>query len=156
MSELIQKAAEYLAQDGMPVTYDGTSPSLQMGVDLEGTQYPMVLRAMDEAQLMAIYTYLPVPIPDDRLSEVALFIAAINQGLLVSNLELDTHQSMVRCRNSFIMVGNPFTHDYFREAFQTCFTTMHNMHGGVMSVIGGSGGLETVDAFWAQMQGGGD
>jgi len=87
---------------------------------------------------LLFYSYLPVNVPEDRMTRVAEFLTRANQGMRIGNFELDFADGEVRYKTSIDMEGGEITHKMIDNLLQANLSTMDRYFNGMMEVVYGS------------------
>ncbi|MEA5597120.1 YbjN domain-containing protein [Rivularia sp. UHCC 0363] len=112
-------------------------PVLQMSFQGNNGKWACYARAREEQRQFLFYSVLPTQAPENKLANVAEFIARANYGMAVGNFELDFTDGEIRYKTSIDVEGNQLNFDLIRNLVYTNVMMMDEYLLGIMAVIQG-------------------
>lgn len=97
--ELAKRIFEDMCQamDQKEWQYDRHDEDLVVTIRMQGEDLPvgLILRVNAAAQVVSVYSVLPVTVPDDKLVDVALAVCVANDGMINGGFDLDMEKKQI-------------------------------------------------------------
>lgn len=97
--ELGKKIYEDLCQglDKQEWHYDRHDEDLVVTISMKSEDLPidMILRVNPDAQVVSVYSILPVKLPDEKLVDAALAVCVANDGMINGGFDLDMNKKQI-------------------------------------------------------------
>jgi hypothetical protein len=100
VSTIYDQLRDYFASTGLDVDEHADAGWVATEGFGEHGSWLLVGQAHEDAGSLAVYSVLPVHVPEERRTAVALLLARINYGLIIGNFELDLDDGEVRFKAS--------------------------------------------------------
>jgi hypothetical protein len=113
--------------------------------------YNTFAQVSEDGDLVMLFTYCPVKIPEDRRAVAADYINRVNYGLLVGCLEMDASDGEVRSRSVAPVDSDEVGPTVFGPLFDSSFYLIENWLPGLLRVAFGSD--DPADAYAATLDG---
>lgn len=97
--ELAKKVYEDLCQglDKQEWQYDRHDEDLVVTISMKSEDLPinMILRVAPDAQVVNVFSVLPVKVPDEKLVDMALAVCVANDGMINGCFDLDMNKKQI-------------------------------------------------------------
>jgi hypothetical protein len=110
--------------------------------ELSGPQgsWKFYAQAVDEQELVLLYSICPLRVPPERRREVADYITRTNYGLAAGNFELDFTDGELRYKTALHVHGDALDSPLLRRVVRANGLAMETYLAGVGAVIAGTSG----------------
>lgn len=127
----------FFESDGWTVERLDDSRSLRMGFRGKNGSWLCVARALEDNQLLIVYSVLGGAVPEARRTAAAEFLTRANYGMFLGSFELDFGDGEVRFRTSLGVEDGVLTEAMIRRLVYTNVIMMDRYFPGLMSVAHG-------------------
>lgn len=97
--ELAKRVFEDMCQamDKQEWQYDRHDEDLVVTIRMQGEDFPvgLILRVNAAAQVVSVYSVLPVKVPDEKLVDVAVAVCIANDGMINGGFDLDMNKKQI-------------------------------------------------------------
>lgn len=97
--ELAKRVFEDMCQamDKQEWRYDRHDEDLVVTIRMQGKDLPvgLILRVNAAAQVVSVYSVLPVKVPDEKLVDVAVAVCIANDGMINGGFDLDMNKKQI-------------------------------------------------------------
>jgi hypothetical protein len=100
MGRLYDALIMYLQEEDVKFSPLPAETAAIMTFGCENATYLCMARVREEQQQVIFYTVYPLRAPEERRAEVAEFVARVNYGLALGNMELEVDAGEVRFKTS--------------------------------------------------------
>ena len=85
------------AMDQQKWHYDRHDEDLVVTIKMQGEDFPvsLILRVNAAAQVVSVYSALPVTVPDDKMVDMALAVCIANENMINGCFDLDMNKKQV-------------------------------------------------------------
>ncbi len=135
MGRLYDALVMFLQEDDWKFTPLPAETAALMTFNAENASYLCYARVREEHEQVMFYTIYPLRAPAERRSEVAEFVARVNYGLALGNLELDVTDGELRFKVSADVSAAPFTLPLLRSLMQTSIATADRYYPGFTALL---------------------
>lgn len=91
----------------------------------------------EEKDWLLFYSYLPINVPDDKLTDAAEFLCRANRGMRIGNFELDYDDGEVRYKTSIDVEGGELAPKMIDNLLQANLSTTDRYFNGLMKLVYG-------------------
>ena len=93
---LMQRVLRYLDKNKVEYRAFREESMADFIVETKGLVWECALKALEKRKALVVHSILLESVPEQRFSEMALFLASLNQSMVFGNFELDTRSGEVR------------------------------------------------------------
>lgn len=91
---------------------------------------------VDEAKCwLTFYSYMPVNVPTDKMTDAAEFVCRANRGMRIGNFELDFEDGEIRYKTSIDTEGGELTTKMVDNLLRANLSAINRYFGGLMELI---------------------
>lgn len=137
MGRLFDTLVMFLQEENWKFTPMPEETAALMTFNCENASYLCYARVREEQQQVMFYAIYPLRAPADRRAEVAEFVARVNYGLALGNLELDVDDGEMRFKTSADVSSAQFSLPLLRSLMQTCIATADRYYPGYTALLYG-------------------
>ena len=135
MGRLYDALVMFLQEDDWKFTPLPAETAALMTFSCENASYLCYARVREEQEQVMFYTIYPLRAPAERRTEAAEFVARVNYGLTMGNLELDVADGELRFKTSADVSVAPFSLPLLRSLMQTCIATADRYYPGFTALL---------------------
>jgi hypothetical protein len=136
MGAIFSSVTDYLQAQDLELSIDGDDMA-SFAVEAGHTPWRLHLWANEDAQQLLIHSVSPFVVPEQCISEMALFLTRANFGLAIGNFELDLDNGELRYKTSIDANGQELSTEWLRPLFLANISTMDRYLPGILAVTGG-------------------
>lgn len=137
MGRLYDTLVMFLQEEDWKFTPMPEETAALMTFNCENASYLCYARMREEQQQVMFYAIYPLRAPADRRDEVAEFVARVNYGLALGNMELDVDDGEMRFKTSADVGAAQFSLPLLRSLMQTCIATADRYYPGYTALLYG-------------------
>lgn len=135
MARLFDALIMFLQEEDIKFSQMSNDTSAMMTFNCDNGTYLCFARVREEQEQVIFYTVYPLRAPEERRQEVAEFVARVNYGIILGNLELDMRDGEVRYKCSADVSAAPFTLPLLRSVMQSCIGTADRYYPGFTALL---------------------
>jgi hypothetical protein len=135
MGRLYDALVMFLQEDEWKFTPISGETAALMTFNCENASYLCYARVREEHEQVMFYTIYPLRAPAERRTEVTEFVARVNYGLTLGNMEIDVNDGEVRYKTSADVSSAPFSLPLLRSLMQTCIATADRYYPGYTALL---------------------
>lgn len=135
MGRLYDALIMFLQEDDWKFTPLPAETAALMTFNVENASFLCYARVREEHEQVMFYTIFPLRAPAERRADVAEFVARVNYGLALGNLELDVTDGELRFKTSADVSAAPFTLPLLRSLMQTAIATADRYYPGFTALL---------------------
>ncbi len=135
MGRLYDALVMFLQEDEWKFTPMAGETAALMTFNCENASYLCYARVREEQEQIMFYTIYPLRAPAERRAEVAEFVARVNYGLALGNMELDVGDGEVRFKMSADVGVAQFSLPLLRSLMQTGIATADRYYPGYTALL---------------------
>ena len=144
MTDLHTAVVDYLTGRQWP--YEDRGEVIVTPVLGRSETWPAFFEIRDEEQQLIVYSLVPVAVPAERRTDVALYIARANYGLAIGNLEIDLDDGEVRFRTSVDVQGVEISEPIIDHLFLANIMGVEQFLAGLLMVVEGADPIAAFEA----------
>jgi hypothetical protein len=135
MGRLFDALVMFLQEDNWKFTPMAQETAALMTFNCANASYLCYARVREEQEQAIFYTIYPLRAPAERRAEVVEFVARVNYGLALGNLEVDVGDGEVRFKTSVDVSVALFSLPLLRALMQTCIATADRYYPGYTALL---------------------
>jgi len=90
-----------------------------------------------DVEIFIFYAEAPISIPEEKRIAVAEYMARVNFGMRIGNMEMDMSDGQVRYKSSLDFEGEKLTSNLLKNSILPAVTTMDRYLPGLMAIVYG-------------------
>jgi hypothetical protein len=138
MGKIYEAMIDFFASESWAFTRGDDDETLQMGFSGKNGRWLCVAKALEDTERFLFDSILSVNAPENRRTEVALFLTYANYGLIIpGGAQMDLSDGEVRFCTCVDVEGERLTRSLIRSVVHANLVTTDRYVPGVMSVIYG-------------------
>jgi hypothetical protein len=145
MGELLDATIDYLTAQKVDVNREADDAA-SFRVDVDPTPWTVHVWTREQNHQLLVYSVAPFVVPDERLTEMALFVARANFGLVNGNFELAVDTGELRYKTSLDTAGAALEPALLRPVFVANIATMGRYLPSAQTVIAGADAATAIAA----------
>lgn len=135
MGRLYDALVMFLQEDDWKFSQLPAETAALMTFTCDNATYLCFARVREEQEQVIVYTIYPLRAPVDRRAEVAEFVARVNYGLALGNMEMDVDSGELRFKTSADVRATLFSLPLLRSLMQTCLATADRYYPGYTALL---------------------
>lgn len=140
MSKYIELIETFLTNDDWSYntcTTKGGNVYLRSPYTAKHSNFDIVFDASDSQDLVMIFIYPTIHVPNDKQSQIAELVCRINQRVAVGCFEFDYSDNAIRFKSSIDIEGGEFTSTMFFNMLKGALSIMDKSFPAFMAVLYG-------------------
>ena len=135
MGRLYDALVMFLQEDDLKFNPAPGETAALMTFNCDNASFMCYARVREEQEQAVFYAIYPLRAPAERRLEVAEFVARVNYGLTIGNMEIDMSDGEVRYKTSADLSVAPFTLPLLRSLMQACLATADRYYPGFTALL---------------------
>lgn len=143
MVDLHAAVMDYLSGRNWP--YEDHDGVIVTPVLAKSGSWTAIFEIRDDDQVLIVSSLVPVSVPVDRRTDVALYIARANLGLMIGHFEINLDDGEVRFRTSVDVAGAELSEPLIDHLFLANVVGVDRYLDGLRAVIEGTDPAAAID-----------
>ncbi len=135
MGRLYDTLVMFLEEEDLKFNQMPGQTAALMTFNCDNASYICYVRVREEHEQIVFYAIYPLRAPAERRVAVAEFVARVNYGLTIGNMEIDVNDGEVRYKTSADLSVAPFTLPLLRSLMQACLATADRYYPGFTALL---------------------
>jgi len=135
MGRLYDTLVLFLEEDDLKFNQMAGQTAALMTFNCDNASFICYARVREEQEQIVFYAIYPLRAPAERRAEVAEYVARVNYGLTIGNMELDFNDGEVRYKTSADVSVVAFTLPLLRSLMQACLATADRYYPGFTALL---------------------